>query len=93
MNPRRCTGPLLTCTSPACAACQQHRTLPPAGLQEELRSAQKQIADLKRQVALASSSALAAQAVTTDKGAKVLVSELPGVDSKSLQVRSGICHN
>eukprot|EP00891_Asterochloris_glomerata_P004769 jgi/Astpho2/4769/Aster-00316 len=55
------------------------------GLQEELRSAQKQIADLKRQVALASSSALAAQAVTTDKGAKVLVSELPGVDSKSLQ--------
>ncbi len=44
-------------------------------------------------MALASSSALAAQAVTTDKGAKVLVSELPGVDPKSLQVRSGICHN
>ena len=64
--------------------------LPPAGLQEELKSAQKQIADLKSQVALASSSALAAQAVTTDKGAKVLVSELPGVDPKSLQVHPGI---
>ena len=60
--------------------------LPPAGLQDELKSAQKQIADLKSQVALASSSALAAQAVTTDRGAKVLVSELPGVDPKSLQV-------
>ena len=44
-------------------------------------------------MALATSSALAAQAVTTDKGAKVLVSELPGVDPKSLQVHLGSCHS
>ena len=88
--PSTCTQRLPAQVQPALPA--NSLALLPAGLQDELKSAQKQIADLKSQVALASSSALAAQAVTTDKGAKVLVSELPGVDPKSLQVRLGNCH-
>ena len=90
LPPTTCTGTLPAHAQPALPA--SSLPLLPAGLQDELKSAQKQIADLKSQVALASSSVLADQAVTTDKGAKVLVSELPGVDPKSLQVRLGIWH-
>jgi len=54
-------------------------------LQEELRAAAKQVAELKGQLAVAKSQSLMSQAVTTPKGAQVLVSCLPDVDAKALQ--------
>jgi len=56
-----------------------------AALQSELKAASKEVEGLKAQLAVAKSQALAAQAVSAPKGAKVLVAELEGVESKALQ--------
>lgn len=57
-----------------------------SAMQSELREASKAIAELKAQLAVAQSQSLASQAVSTAKGAKLLVAELPGgVDAKALQ--------
>eukprot|EP00798_Chlamydomonas_sp_ICE-L_P018802 gene18802-25348_t len=54
-------------------------------LQSELKSANKEIAELKGQLAVAKSVALAGLAVTTEKGFKILVTEMADVDSKAMQ--------
>lgn len=56
-----------------------------AGLVEELKAAQKAVAELSGQLAGAKAAALAGQAITTPDGAKVLVARLDGVDPKALQ--------
>mmetsp|Transcript_19966 Transcript_19966/g.38269 ORF Transcript_19966/g.38269 Transcript_19966/m.38269 type:complete len:992 (-) Transcript_19966:268-3243(-) len=55
-------------------------------MQMEIRAGQKQISDLKSELALAKSAMLANEAAVTPSGAKVVVKQLDGVDSKSLQV-------
>ena len=54
---------------------------------QELKAAQKQLTELKTQLALAQSQALASQAVSLESGAKLLVHQMPGLDAKALQVR------
>ncbi|KAI8465029.1 MAG: tRNA synthetases class II (A)-domain-containing protein [Monoraphidium minutum] len=56
-----------------------------AGLQDELKAAAKQLAELKSQLAVAKSQALAGQAARTPGGAALLVATLDGVDAKALQ--------
>ncbi|GIL79387.1 hypothetical protein Vretimale_16555 [Volvox reticuliferus] len=57
-----------------------------AVMQAELRAAEKQLSELRAQLAVAQSQSLVSQAVTTSKGSKILVVELPGVvDTKALQ--------
>ncbi|WIA43658.1 hypothetical protein OEZ86_010096 [Tetradesmus obliquus] len=57
-----------------------------AALQDELKAASKQLADVKAQVAVAKAGALASQAVPGPGGVgRVLVEELPGLDGKALQ--------
>jgi alanyl-tRNA synthetase len=56
-----------------------------AGLQAELRAAEKAAAELRSQLAVAKATALAASAVTAPRGGRVLVAELSDVDPKALQ--------
>eukprot|EP00879_Flechtneria_rotunda_P010587 GHRR01011067.1.p1 GENE.GHRR01011067.1~~GHRR01011067.1.p1 ORF type:complete len:947 (+),score=379.68 GHRR01011067.1:1433-4273(+) len=56
-----------------------------AALQEELKSTSKQLADAKAQVAVAKAAALASKAQQSPSGSKVLVEQLPGLDTKALQ--------
>jgi len=58
----------------------------PAALQEEAFSAQKELAKLRAELALAKSANLASGAVQLDSGARMLVAQLDGADNKSLQV-------
>lgn len=53
---------------------------------EEAFSAQKELAKLKAELAVAKSALLADQAAISTSGAKVIVSRLDGVDNKALQV-------
>lgn len=55
---------------------------------EEAYSAQKEVAKLRAELALAKSAALADSAATTASGARVVVSRLDGIDNKALQVLS-----
>ena len=48
--------------------------------------AQKELAKLRAELALAKSANLANEAVQVDSGARMLVAQLDGADSKSLQV-------
>lgn len=59
-----------------------------AALAEEAYSAQKEVAKLRAELALAKSAALAEGAAITAGGARVVVSRLDGIDSKPLQVRA-----
>ncbi|EIE20523.1 alanyl-tRNA synthetase [Coccomyxa subellipsoidea C-169] len=56
-----------------------------AALAEEAYSAQKEVAKLRAELALAKSAALADSAATTASGARVVVSRLDGIDNKALQ--------
>lgn len=58
----------------------------PAGLMKELQSAQKQISDLRSEVARAQLPLLTAKAETLASGAKMLAVQVDGMDAKSLQV-------
>lgn len=60
----------------------------PAGLLEELRSAQKQISELKSEAAQSQALTLVTQAEALPSGDKLLAAEVANVDAKSLQVRS-----
>jgi len=60
-----------------------------AGLMEELRSAQKQISELRNEVAQAQLPLLIAKAETLPSGAQLLAAQVDGMDAKSLQV----CHH
>ena len=60
-----------------------------AGLLEELRSSQKQISELKSQLAQAQLPLLIAKAESLPSGAKLLVAQVEGMDAKSLQVVEG----
>ena len=53
---------------------------------EEAYSAQKEVAKLRAELALAKSAALADSAAVTASGARVVVSRLDGIDNKALQV-------
>ncbi len=55
---------------------------------EEVRAAQKEVADLKSALALAQASSLAGQAEAGQAGGSFLVAQLDGVDPKALQVSS-----
>ncbi len=57
-----------------------------AALVEDAYSAQKEVAKLRAELALAKSAALADSAATTASGARVVVSRLDGIESKALQV-------
>ena len=57
-----------------------------AALQEEAFGAQKELAKLRTELALAKSASLASEAVQLDSGARMLVARLDGADNKSLQV-------
>ena len=52
----------------------------------ELKSAQKQISELKSEVAKAQLPVLVSKAESTASGAKLLAVEVAGMDAKSLQV-------
>jgi alanyl-tRNA synthetase len=56
-----------------------------AGVLDELKSAQKEAAGLRSELALAKAGELAGKAVTTGTGAKYLAARLDGVDGKALQ--------
>ena len=56
-----------------------------AALQEEAHGAQKELAKLRAELALAKSASLASEAVRLDSGAQMLVARLDGADNKSLQ--------
>ncbi|CAL8465000.1 g4535 [Coccomyxa elongata] len=56
-----------------------------AALVEDAYSAQKEVAKLRAELALAKSAALADSAATTASGARVVVSRLDGIESKALQ--------
>lgn len=57
-----------------------------AGLMKELQSAQKQIIDLKSEVAQAQLPLLTSKAETLPSGARLLAVQVDGMDAKSLQV-------
>lgn len=57
-----------------------------AALQGEALGAQKELAKLRAELALAKSANLASEAVQLDSGARMLVAQLDGADNKSLQV-------
>ena len=57
-----------------------------AALQEEAFGAQKELAKLRTELALAKSASLASEAVQLDSGARMLVARLDGAENKSLQV-------
>lgn len=57
-----------------------------AALQGEALGAQKELAKLRTELALARSANLASEAVRLDSGARMLVAQLDGADNKSLQV-------
>ena len=59
-----------------------------AALQEEAYGAQKELAKLRAELALAKSANLASEAVRLDSGAQMLVARLDGADNKSLQVQT-----
>ena len=59
-----------------------------AALQEEAYGAQKELAKLRAELALAKSASLASEAVRLDSGARMLVARLDGADNKSLQVQN-----
>lgn len=65
-----------------CAECISWR----AALQGEALGAQKELAKLRAELALAKSANLASEAVQLDSGARMLVAQLDGADNKSLQV-------
>ena len=54
-------------------------------MQEEAYGAQKELAKLRAELALAKSASLASEAVRLDSGAQMLVARLDGADNKSLQ--------
>ncbi|GLC40229.1 hypothetical protein PLESTF_000911100 [Pleodorina starrii] len=57
-----------------------------AAMQSELRSAEKQLSELRAQLAVAQSQSLVSQAVVSASGSRVLVAELgAGVEAKALQ--------
>lgn len=56
-----------------------------AALQEEAFGAQKELAKLRAELALAKSANLACEAVQLASGARMLVAQLDGADNKSLQ--------
>ena len=56
------------------------------GLMEELRSAQKQISELRSEVAKAQLPLLITQAETLPSGARLLTALVDSMDAKSLQV-------
>ncbi|CAL5229400.1 g12718 [Coccomyxa viridis] len=56
-----------------------------AALQGEALGAQKELAKLRAELALAKSANLASEAVQLDSGARMLVAQLDGADNKSLQ--------
>ena len=62
-----------------------------AALVEDVYSAQKEVAKLRAELALAKSAALADSAATTASGARVVVSRLDGIESKALQAHSSSC--
>ena len=57
-----------------------------AALQGEALGAQKELAKLRAELALAKAANLASQAVQLESGARMLVAQLDGADNKSLQV-------
>lgn len=57
-----------------------------AGLMKELQAAQKQISDLRSEVAQAQLPLLVAKAETLPSGARLLAAQVDGMDAKSLQV-------
>ena len=57
-----------------------------AGLADELKLAQKQISELKSEVAKAQLPLLVSKAETTASGTKLLAVQVEGMDAKSLQV-------
>ena len=57
-----------------------------AALQGEALGAQKELAKLRTELALANSANLASEAVQLASGARMLVAQLDGADNKSLQV-------
>ena len=59
-----------------------------AGLMKELQAAQKQISDLKSEVAQAQLPLLITKAETLPSGARLLAAQVDGMDAKSLQVAS-----
>ena len=61
-----------------------------AALQEEAFGAQKELAKLRAELALAKSASLASEAVRLDSGAQMLVARLDGADNKSLQASTGL---
>ena len=61
-----------------------------AALQEEAYGAQKELAKLRAELALAKSASLASEAVRLDSGARMLVARLDGADNKSLQASTAL---
>ena len=57
-----------------------------AGLMKELQSAQKQISDLRSEVAQAALPLLTGKAETLASGTRMLAVQVDGMDAKSLQV-------
>ena len=62
-----------------------------AGLMKELQAAQKQISDLRSEVAQAQLPLLITKAETLPSGALLLAAQVDGMDAKSLQVASCAC--
>ncbi len=62
-----------------------------AGLMKELQAAQKQISDLRSEVAQAQLPLLITKAETLPSGARLLAAQVDGMDAKSLQVASCAC--
>ena len=62
-----------------------------AGLMKELQAAQKQISDLRSEVAQAQLPLLITKAETLPSGARLLAAQVDGMDAKSLQVASCSC--
>ena len=62
-----------------------------AGLMKELRAAQKQISDLRSEVAQAQLPLLITKAETLPSGARLLAAQVDSMDAKSLQVAYFSC--
>ena len=68
--------------------CKYMECMSLAGLMKELQAAQKQISDLKSEVAQAQLPLLITKAETLPSGARLLAAQVDGMDAKSLQVAS-----